>query len=606
MLDVELSDEATPDPEFDSAYDDDETVEVSYVRWVNVALIGLPLLLFAVMAWHQRWNTEDAFINFRIVDQIFEGNGPVFNAGERVEAATSTTWIAGLVGLRAATLGQVDLEWLAVFLGLGMSACFLWWGIVGSSRLWGRRPSAYMVPAGLLVLVALPPMWDWATSGLETSMSFAWLAGCMALLAGLARRHYPGEPLPFLPLAVAAVAVGLGPLVRPDLGIFTVTLGIALLVLVGRRPKVLLGVAAAGLALPVLYEIFRMGYYAAVVPNTALAKSAGGSYWERGWAYALDDFGATYMFWVPTAVVLGIVGVLAWRLIQQRSPALWVVAAMEAGALIHIFYVIRIGGDYMHARMLLPAVVAFVLPAFVVRVSHEDLVAGRSIPELTVAGLAVLVLFPWAAYEATSVRIDSMEALQRRWSIQDERQFWADSTGNDNAVTLEDFRSLEFGWVLTADDIHGWDDEGRRFLYVAFDPRSATIDPDAPNVAAFSNVGVFGYAVGPNVQVVDQLGLADPIGSRLAVTERGAPGHEKSMPAEWVFARWSDGTMTDETVAAGYKALQCGELAELDEAVTADLTPGQFLSNMVSSLSLSKLSIPKDPAEAEVVFCTPQ
>ena len=32
---------------------------------------------------------DDGFINLRVVSQIKAGNGPVFNAGERVEAATS-------------------------------------------------------------------------------------------------------------------------------------------------------------------------------------------------------------------------------------------------------------------------------------------------------------------------------------------------------------------------------------------------------------------------------------------------------------------------------------------------------------------------------------
>ena len=37
------------------------------------------------------------------------------------------------------------------------------------------------------------------------------------------------------------------------------------------------------LALPVAVEIFRIGYYATLVPNTALAKDSGGVYWEQGW-----------------------------------------------------------------------------------------------------------------------------------------------------------------------------------------------------------------------------------------------------------------------------------------------------------------------------------
>ena len=45
-----------------------------------------PAVIMLAMGWHRRWMNEDAFINLRIVDQIFAGHGPVFNAGERVEA----------------------------------------------------------------------------------------------------------------------------------------------------------------------------------------------------------------------------------------------------------------------------------------------------------------------------------------------------------------------------------------------------------------------------------------------------------------------------------------------------------------------------------------
>ena len=78
-----------------------------------------------------RWNSDDAFINFRVVDQILAGNGPVFNAGERVEAATSTLWLALL------TFGALlpgDIEWFAVLAGLA--------GTVAGVALAGMAPTA--------------------------------------------------------------------------------------------------------------------------------------------------------------------------------------------------------------------------------------------------------------------------------------------------------------------------------------------------------------------------------------------------------------------------------------------------------------------------------
>jgi len=53
-------------------------------RWARLGAAApayVPALIVAVGGWQHRWMDEDAFINLRIVDQIFAGHGPVFNAG---------------------------------------------------------------------------------------------------------------------------------------------------------------------------------------------------------------------------------------------------------------------------------------------------------------------------------------------------------------------------------------------------------------------------------------------------------------------------------------------------------------------------------------------
>ena len=45
----------------------------------------VPVVIVLVGAWLYRWVDEDAFINFRIIDNLLAGHGLVFNLGERVE-----------------------------------------------------------------------------------------------------------------------------------------------------------------------------------------------------------------------------------------------------------------------------------------------------------------------------------------------------------------------------------------------------------------------------------------------------------------------------------------------------------------------------------------
>src|SRR5690606_10709055 len=85
-------------------------------RLAQVAVLGVPVVWVLVMGWTPRWMTEDGFIYLRVVEQIRAGNGPVFNAGERVEAFTGVLWV-GLLAL-ADLVTPIRLEWLAILLGI--------------------------------------------------------------------------------------------------------------------------------------------------------------------------------------------------------------------------------------------------------------------------------------------------------------------------------------------------------------------------------------------------------------------------------------------------------------------------------------------------------
>jgi len=65
----------------------DTVVRVSL--WIGVAAVAV---LFGWASWQRRWIADDGLIVLRTVRNMLAGNGPVFNAGERVEANTSTAW----------------------------------------------------------------------------------------------------------------------------------------------------------------------------------------------------------------------------------------------------------------------------------------------------------------------------------------------------------------------------------------------------------------------------------------------------------------------------------------------------------------------------------
>jgi arabinofuranosyltransferase len=171
-----------------------------------------------------------------------------------------------------------------------------------------------------------------------------------------------------------AFVLGLAPLVRPDLALFGLLVAVALVVLEARRGWLrLVGLAVVAAAVPLAYEVFRAGYYGLLVPSTALAKEASTARWRQG-GYYLLDLVTPYLLWIPVSVLLvGVLALLGGRRrtgvkVSRRAclATVAVVAVLVLGSALLALYVTRVGGDFMHGRMLLPSLFCLVLPVMAV------------------------------------------------------------------------------------------------------------------------------------------------------------------------------------------------------------------------------------------------
>jgi len=541
---------------------------------------------------------DDGLIHLRVVENVLGGHGFVFNAGERVEASTSVLWVALLAILRAPRL--IGLETLAVVTGLGCTAAGLFLATRGAAILWRRNGErSWLLPVGALVVAVVPPMWDFATSGLETGLVCGWLGLSFFLLAKVTTAPEPGWGR----FRAVGLVVSAGPLIRPDLALFTGAFLLCALV-IGRRAghaaRRLVMLGALGLTVPVAYQIFRMGYYATLVPTTALAKEASRAWWSQGSRY-LADFVRTYGLPIPLGIggVLLAAGVRRW--VGDRAPdRLLVVAAPLLAGVADALYVTRVGGDFMHGRMLLPALFAVMMPVAVVD--------ARSWWR---AGLVVAVV-PWAVACGTHLRVPYVVGPD---GIADERAFYSISAGHRNPVQVDAYAPM----VLYADGQEakrlgsepgrslGWRTDRARPVYTSMPLRA-----DLPGRDAFvaSNLGITGVLAGPSVHIVDPSGLADPFASRVLVPTRGRPGHEKALPLAWVIARFGDpgapvpDGVSGRDVDAARRALQCGALHDLEMATTAPLTPARFFRNIRLAIQLRDFRFSSDPSAAVARFCT--
>ena len=613
--------------------------------------MALPAAAYAWLGWSRRWVAEDAFIDLRIVRHLLAGHGPVFNVGERVEAYTSPLWV-GILALAAASVRLFSgpdgpLEWIAVSLGLLCAVFGLGAAIAaGVQRSRASGPVGPVLPLGALVVVATAAYWDFATSGLETGLIFAWLGLSSLALAGA---RPPSGQRSRRRAVLAALLFGLGPLVRPDLAVLSAVFLVLLIVLLGWSAAQVAALAAPAAVLSVAYQMFRMGYFSAVVPNTAIAKEAGVARWDQGWHY-LTDFIGPYWLMLPA-------GALLWYWLVDLSVLLrgryWRAAALAAlpvaGGVLHAAYVVRVGGDFMHGRMLLPSLFAALLPVMAVVLPTSSIApfvarnAARFNQRRWPALFAACVVMPWAVVCALWLRppYHRLGNGVGPQGIADERWFYVRLSARSWPITLADY------------DAAAWKQRGDAFRRLAERERALVLESEeetanaagrgqhAPalrplaewvpvQVAADSkNIGLFGHAAGPHVHVVDRLGLADPIASRLRLDRRGRPGHEKELPDAWIVARFAPAESSSgggggpsqarqagaelgiesgpeqirDEVQAGRAALRCGDLAELLAAIEAPLSLERFGRNVRLAWRLSVLRLPANTIQAQAELC---
>ena len=600
--------------------------------WVSVAVVAV---VFAWGSWQRRWIADDGLIVLRTVRNLLAGNGPVFNQGERVEANTSTAWTY-LMYAGSWVGGPLRMEYVALALALFLSVLGVALLMLGAGRLYapslrGRR--AIMLPAGAMVYIALPPARDFATSGLESGLTLAYL-GLLWWMMVCWSQPVRGRPDSRVFVGALAFVAGFSVLVRPELALMG---GLALIMMLtaARSWRRRLLVVVAGGFLPLAYEIFRMGYYGLLVPGTALAKDAAGDKWSQGMIY-LSNFNAPYAVWIPVVLLLPLGALLMaarrrpsflrpvlapdyGRLARavQSPPA--VVAFVLVSGLLQGFYWIRQGGDFMHARVLLAPVFCLLAPVAVIPVLVPD---GKDYSRETgywVAGTASLLwlgVAGWSLWAANSPGMGDDATHVTYSGIVDERRFYAQATGHAHPLTAADYLDYpRMAAILTALDNTP---DGALLLpsgnYTQWDlvpmlqpapgsPPGSTAPQKPQHAVFFTNLGMVGMNVGLDVRVIDQIGLANPIAQHTERLKHGRIGHDKNLFPDWVIADgpWVKmypgipGYLDANWVAQAVAALHCPETEAVLSSVRAPMTLHRFVSNVLHSFGFTTYRINRVP-----------
>lgn len=280
--------------------------------------------------------TDDAYISFRYAHHLASGDGLVFNPGEHVEGFSNPLWtiVLGCVFF----LTTIPIPDIARGLGLLCSIGIL----IVIQRLYRREFSAWgpaPLSLALLFLLLTPGFHVYATAGLEGPLlSFLLILGVYLSLGSSRRSAF-----------VAAGIFGLVGITRPEGPLYALLWFLATI----RADRTLRDVFRrefsrfAVMVTPIAaWQIFRLVYYGAWFPNTALAKVPG----VFGEFINFPEYVTPWIFALGGPVVI-----LVWMLFpphEAMQKLERVVLAVTGATAVFVIYA---RGDWMNfGRFILP------------------------------------------------------------------------------------------------------------------------------------------------------------------------------------------------------------------------------------------------------------
>ena len=427
------------------------------------------------------WMSDDGYITFRSVEQLFAGNGPRWNPHERVQVYTHPLWFGCLSLLR---LLSTDACLNAVVLSLICSVA----AAMMLSKVSTSRTTWTVVIAALASSKAVI---DFSTSGLENPMSHLMCAGFVLTLINFTKAAPSGRHRQIVKLSWI---LSLAAILRLDL---TTLLGIPYLWALGSQvwtdggiKRHLLKHIILAASVPVIWTLFSLVYYGFPLPNTAYAKLGSGvptaDLVPHGFSYLLNSLRLDPITLVTVA--LAVVASL-WSRSGGRI-------AVAAGILFNLAYVVRVGGDFMSGRFLTVAMVTAAALLASLRWSRAILVAVFFVL------IAYNLLQPYAPWRTDASyinkEIDESGVADERGYYFEHSSLWRylesvkEGTPFPKIIWVRD--AIEFG----------------RSNYIA------TVMPA---------IGIFGYYVRLDQIVIDPMALSDPLLARTPVRGNWRIGH---------------------------------------------------------------------------------
>lgn len=468
------------------------------------------------------WVTEDAYVSFRVLDNLINGHGLRWNITERVQAFTHPLWLL-LHTPFYPLIGDAYFTTLLISVSFSVAA------VVVAIRAFEMSPG-YAFLFLLVPLVLSKAFVEYATSGLETPLTFFLIALFVFVLERKERMTSACW------LFLLSLIAGLAALNRLD----TLLLFFPLFTHLVFRYFSIRHLSAIALGfLPLMaWLLFSLFYFGFLFPNTAYAKLSTGipteEYVHQGISYALDlmrnDPASSLILGFSSGLMIYL-ALHALRYRASSSPQQLHYILMGLGGILYCLYIIRIGGDFMSGRL-------WSTPLLFQLLALAALMKGLASETGIREGLVgIILLLFFSAYLDHEERPNKVSAS----GIADERRWYLDHAGLLNYSRGNNIAT------------HHHAIEGAEMK------RLAEISP-APIVKESGSIGMRGYFSGSRVIWIDRFALTDPLLARLPIT-----------PSNIVFFTdgWRVGHYSRQTPTGYVHAVRTGETTRMDPALAA-------------------------------------
>jgi len=489
----------------------------------------IAIILFTVILVRNAWISDDAYVTYRVMDNFVNGYGLTWNTSERVETYTNPLWLFLNTIFYSITH---EIYYTGIFLSIGTSIVAVSLFAFKISRI------LFVGLLGIAIFIFSQAFVDYTVSGLENPLTHVILALFFIFYVKAEKE------LNFKKLLILSLITGLAGINRFDtLVMFLPALFYAYI----KLPKIKGAIYVFTGFLPlIIWKVFSTFYYGFPFSNTTYAKALSHGLSQTDTIIQGLHYFRNTIQYDPLTLIVIFIGMSIPFIIKKRRYI-----PFSIGIGLYLLFILLIGGDFMRGRFFTGPLFLAVSLIFLCNFDFlkQKKNVYRKIPILFIF-TGVIIIGVFSIDSPIFSDKDFVSTVGFDHGVSDQRSWYYQQTG---LLTAEN--GLEM-------PNHEWARWGMQLKEAGTDVQIAR------------GVGMVAFYAGPNVYMLDLLGLGDPLLSKIPNTKyyEWIPGHlTRPIPQGYIETLKSgENKIVDKNLAFYYDKLNIltkGDLFEWNRIV---------------------------------------